>query len=297
MVEELLESELFGHEKGSFTGAVKERKGRFELADGGTIFLDEIGDISPKAQVALLRVLQEREFERVGGSKTIKIDVRIICATNRDLEALIAQGRFRSDLYYRLKGVMMELPSLRERLEDLPGLTQHFLEKVARERNEPVRRLSDEALALLGRHRWPGNIRELENVIASASIFAESNVIDVEAFSHVGELRALMENGGAPVVAAVPQPSVVALPVPAVAQPAPAPVLEGPLDYYELARKRDISLKDLRHEIEMQCIKRALEEAQGNISEAARLLKMKRSRLSQIVNGEVELKEVTHGDE
>ncbi len=298
MVEELLLSELFGHEKGAFTGAVKERKGRFEMADGGTIFLDEIGDISPKAQVALLRVLQEREFERVGGSKTIKIDVRIICATNRDLEVLIAQGRFRSDLYYRLKGVMMELPSLRERLEDLPGLTQHFLEKVARERNEPVRRLSDEALALLGRHRWPGNIRELENVIASASIFAEGNEIDVEAFSHVGELRALMDSTAAPAAALVPAPApVLALPVPMAAQPVAALSLEGPLDYYELARKRDISLKDLRHEIEMQCIKRALEEAEGNISEAARLLKMKRSRLSQIVNGETELKEVTHGDE
>ena len=297
MVEELLLSELFGHEKGAFTGAIKERKGRFEMADGGTIFLDEIGDISPKAQVALLRVLQEREFERVGGSKTIKIDVRIICATNRDLEVLITQGRFRSDLYYRLKGVMMELPSLRERLEDLPGLTQHFLEKVARERNEPVRRLSDDALALLGRHRWPGNIRELENVIASASIFAESNIIDVEAFTHVGELRALIEVGSEAPVAA---PTVFAGPVVAVAPAVQvaAPVSpDAPLDYYELARRRDLSLKDLRHEVEMQCIKRALEEAQGNISEAARLLKMKRSRLSQIVNGETELKEVTHGDE
>ena len=298
MVEELLLSELFGHEKGAFTGAVKERKGRFEMADGGTIFLDEIGDISPKAQVALLRVLQEREFERVGGSKTIKIDVRIICATNRDLEQLIAQGRFRSDLYYRLKGVMMELPSLRERLEDLPGLTQHFLEKVARERNEPVRRLSTEALALLGRHRWPGNIRELENVIASASIFAEGNEIDLEAFTHVGELRALIEVpevGGSQPAPVLHTP--LAVMQPAVVVAAPAAVSDGPLDYYELARKRDLSLKDLRHEVEMQCIRRALEEAQGNISEAARLLKMKRSRLSQIVNGELELKEATHGDE
>ncbi len=298
MVEELLLSELFGHEKGAFTGAIKERKGRFEMADGGTIFLDEIGDISPKAQVALLRVLQEREFERVGGSKTIKIDVRIICATNRDLEGLIAQGRFRADLYYRLKGVMMELPSLRERLEDLPGLTQHFLERVAKERNEPVRRLSPDAMALLGRHRWPGNIRELENVIASASIFAEGPEIDVEAFSHVGELRALTDQPGAAVVAPV-APAVI--PVAGLAAPVVTALAaanpEGPLDYYELARKRDLSLKDLRHEVEMQCIRRALEEAQGNISEAARLLKMKRSRLSQIVNGELELKEVAHGDE
>ena len=304
MVEELLLSELFGHEKGAFTGAIKERKGRFEMADGGTIFLDEIGDISPKAQVALLRVLQEREFERVGGSKTLKVDVRIICATNRDLEALIAQGRFRSDLYYRLKGVMLELPALRERLDDLPGLTQHFLEKVARERNEPVRRLSSESMALLGRHRWPGNIRELENVIASASIFAEGNEIGVDAFTHVNELRALLEVPGAvppaQPLAEVAAPVAQGLAAPVVQLQAPAPaaaVTDGTLDYYELARRRDISLKDLRHEIEMQCIKRALEESGGNISEAARLLKMKRSRLSQIVNGESELKEATHGDE
>jgi sigma-54 specific flagellar transcriptional regulator A len=300
MVEELLLSELFGHEKGAFTGAIRERKGRFEMADGGTIFLDEIGDISPKAQVALLRVLQEREFERVGGSKTIKIDVRIICATNRDLEGLIAQGRFRADLYYRLKGVMLELPSLRERLEDLPGLTQHFLERVSKDRNEPVRRLSEEALSLLARHRWPGNIRELENVIASASIFAEGSEIDLEAFGHVAELRALMDPQApqpAPVVLpAVLPTTVAAAPVAAPAVVA-APVADGSLDYYELARRRDLSLKDLRHEVEMQCIRRALEEADGNISEAARLLKMKRSRLSQIVNGELELKEVAHGDE
>ncbi len=303
MVEELLLSELFGHEKGAFTGAIRERKGRFEMADGGTIFLDEIGDISPKAQVALLRVLQEREFERVGGSKTIKVDVRIICATNRDLETAIAQGRFRSDLYYRLKGVMLELPSLRERLEDLPALAQHFLERVAKERNEPQRRLSAGALSLLSRHAWPGNIRELENVIASASIFAEGDEVDVEAFSHVGELRALAD-ASAP-VATVTVPVVPA--VSTMAAPAAAPVVaqtptvsvntDGALDYYELARRRDLSLKDLRHEIEMQCIRRALEDAGGNISEAARLLKMKRSRLSQIVNGEAELKEVAHGDE
>ena len=296
MVEELLLSELFGHEKGAFTGAIRERKGRFEMADGGTIFLDEIGDISPKAQVALLRVLQEREFERVGGSKTIKVDVRIICATNRDLEQAIAQGRFRSDLYYRLKGVMLELPSLRERPEDLQLLAQHFLERVARDRNEPVRRLSAGALALLARHSWPGNIRELENVISSASIFAEGDEIDVEAFSHVGELAALID-APQPAANAPPAVSTVVAPVAPVAAPVVPVSAEGPLDFYAMARKRDISLKDLRHEMEMQCIRRALEDAGGNISEAARLLKMKRSRLSQIVNGEVELKEVAHGDE
>ena len=182
----------------------------------------------------------------------------------------------------------------------MPGLTQHFLQKVARERNEPVRRLSTEALALLGRHRWPGNIRELENVIASASIFAEGNEIDLEAFTHVGELRALIDAppGGASVnVIPLAAASLEVAPVVAPALPLAAPSPDGPIDFYELARRRDLSLKDLRHEVEMQCIKRALEEAGGNISEAARLLKMKRSRLSQIVNGEIELKEATHGDD
>ena len=297
MVEELLLSELFGHEKGAFTGATRERKGRFELADGGTIFLDEIGDISPKAQVALLRVLQEREFERVGGNKTIKVDVRVICATNRDLEGLISRGLFRADLYYRLKGVMLELPSLRERLEDLPLLTSHFLARVAKERSEPVRRLSARALALLGKHAWPGNIRELENVISSASIFAEGEEVDLDAFSHIGELRALSEAPKPAAVAPVVAASVVgSAPVVQIAASVPVSA-SGELDFYELARKRDLSLKDLRHEMEMQCIRRALEDAGGNISEAARLLKMKRSRLSQIVNGEAELKEVAHGDE
>ena len=299
MVEELLLSELFGHEKGAFTGAIKERKGRFEMADGGTIFLDEIGDISPKAQVALLRVLQEREFERVGGSKTLKVDVRVICATNRNLEQLIEQGRFRADLYYRLKGVMLELPPLRDRLEDLSTLAQHFLDKATKERQQAPQRLSDDSLALLARHNWPGNVRELENVVSSASIFAEGAVVTPEAFMHVSELRALA--GGLP-VQPIKVPAMVAevTTAPVAAAPTPTAVSAesaGPIDFYELARARGISLKDLRHEIEMQCIRRALIESQGNISEAARLLLMKRSRLSQIVNAEPMLREVAHGDE
>jgi sigma-54 specific flagellar transcriptional regulator A len=293
MVEELLLSELFGHEKGAFTGAVRERKGRFELADGGSIFLDEIGDISPKAQVALLRVLQEREFERVGGSKTVKVDVRVICATNRDLEAAISQGRFRADLYYRLKGVMLELPPLRERLEDLPLLANALLARLAVERGEPALRLSDEALAVLARHDWPGNVRELENVVSTAAIFAEGPVITPEAFGHVAELAALMQArrelpARAPPVE--PAPLLATAPDDAAAAP------PGPTDWFALARTRDLSLKDLRREVELQCIRRALGEAQGNISEAARLLKMKRSRLSQIVNAEPELKELAHAD-
>ena len=175
--------------------------------------------------------------------------MQIICATNRDLEALIAQGRFRSDLYYRLKGVMLEMPALRERLEDVPVLTQHFLEKVARQRNEPVRHLSDEALALLARHRWPGNIRELENVIASASIFAEGSEIGLEAFSHVAELLALMQQSRstlAPVGTPTPAP-------PFAPSPGSAPpVLEmgEAVDYYQFARRRELSPKELRREVE-----------------------------------------------
>jgi transcriptional regulator with GAF, ATPase, and Fis domain/tetratricopeptide (TPR) repeat protein len=304
-VEELLLSELFGHEKGSFTGAVRERKGRFELADGGSLFLDEIGDISPKCQVALLRALQEREFERVGGVKTVKVDVRVICATNRDLEALITQGRFRQDLYYRLKGVMLELPSLRERPEDLPELAAHFLTRIGRERGEPAKQLSQDALEMLGRHTWPGNVRELENVLASAAIFADGSVVTSEDFAHVAELAALSGAAAAPVRAAALAPVAARVEAPSraptaldqVLPPAPsAPSAAGPLDYYELARQRGLSLKDLRHEVEVQCIRKALEEASGNISEAARLLKMKRSRLSQIVNSEPELKEVARGE-
>ncbi|MBI3183370.1 MAG: sigma 54-interacting transcriptional regulator [Myxococcales bacterium] len=291
MVEELLLSELFGHEKGAFTGAVRERKGRFELADAGTLFLDEIGDISPKCQVALLRVLQEREFERVGGTKTLKVDVRVICATNRDLEALIAQGRFRQDLYYRLKGVMLELPPLRDRLLDLPSLAAHFLERIGRERHEAPKQLSQQALELLSRHNWPGNVRELENVLASAAIFADGALITPEAFAHVAELASLM--AGAP-----PTPSPLPLPPAPEAKPPeePPPPGQGPFDYYRSARERGMSLKDLRREVEIQCIRKALLDAGGNISEAARLLRMKRSRLSQIVNAEPELKGVAHGE-
>jgi DNA-binding NtrC family response regulator len=293
MVEDLLLSELFGHEKGAFTGAVRERKGRFELADGSSIFLDEIGDLSPKAQVSLLRVLQAREFERVGGSRTLKVDVRVICATNRDLEVLMAQGRFRADLYYRLKGVMLELPPLRARLEDLPLLAQAFLDRLTAERGDPVRRLTDASLQLLARHDWPGNVRELENVVSTAAIFAEGPDLAPEAFAHVGELAALVkvENGAeAPAlggVAAVPE-----APEAATARAQPA----DPVDWFALARARSLSLKDLRTEVELQCIRSALVEARGNISKAARLLKMKRSRLSQMVNADAALKELAHGE-
>ncbi|MBS2026820.1 MAG: sigma 54-interacting transcriptional regulator [Deltaproteobacteria bacterium] len=294
MVEDLLLSELFGHDKGAFTGAVRERKGRFELADGGTIFLDEVGDLSPKAQVALLRVLQERTFERVGGTKTLSVDVRVVCATNRDLEGMIASGQFRQDLYYRLKGVMLELPALRERGEDLSLLCSHFLARIARTRNEEAKVLAPEALELLARHTWPGNIRELENVLESASLFASGRVIGVECFDHLPELRG--EPRG-PVARPLPAPPAAPTLVPEPAPlPAPAAELaEGPIDYFEIVRRRGVSLKDLRQEMETQCIARALGEGRGNISEAARILRMKRSRLSQIVNADPQLRSLSKG--
>lgn len=173
----LLESELFGHEKGAFTGAVKMRKGRFELADGGTLFLDEIGEISPSFQAKLLRVLQEGEFERVGGHNTIKVNVRIVAATNRPLEADVRSGDFREDLYYRLNVMPIHLPALREKLADLPDLARFLVSKIA-ERQERQLKISDGAIRLLMGHSWPGNIRELENCLERASVMSESGLID-----------------------------------------------------------------------------------------------------------------------
>ncbi len=176
----LLESELFGHEKGAFTGAVAMRKGRFELADRGTIFLDEIGEIPLAVQSKLLRVLQEKTFERVGGSKTIEVDVRIISASNRDLREEVAAGRFREDLFYRLNVIPVNLPALRERMDDMRPLTEFFVEKYRRELAKPELSISQEALKLLMRLPWEGNIRELENTIERAAILCSNDLIEAE---------------------------------------------------------------------------------------------------------------------
>jgi len=168
--ENLLESELFGHEKGAFTGADRLRRGRFELADGGTILLDEISEIAPGLQAKLLRVLQENQFERVGSSITQQVDVRVIATTNRNLEAAVAEGRFRQDLYYRLNVVPIELPPLRKRLEDIPELCRHFLHQIARRDRSPFRHIEPEAIRLLQRYDWPGNVRELQNILERACV-------------------------------------------------------------------------------------------------------------------------------
>jgi two-component system, NtrC family, response regulator HydG len=177
LAETILESELFGHEKGAFTGSVARREGRFKQADRGTLFLDEIGEISPSLQVKLLRFLQERTFERVGGNETLKVDVRVIAATNRDLSAEIASGRFREDLFYRLNVVNVEMPPLRARPSDLLPLAEHFLRKFARENGKAVTGFDDAALERITGYRWPGNVRELENVIERAVVLSNGTSI------------------------------------------------------------------------------------------------------------------------
>jgi DNA-binding NtrC family response regulator len=177
---ELLESELFGHEKGAFTGAIKTRLGRFELAEGGTIFLDEVGDMSPMLQVKLLRVLQEHQFERIGGSKTINVDIRVIAATHRDLKKRVEESTFREDLYYRLNVVPIQVPPLRERRSDIPLLVDYFLERLGRLKGLGHKRLHPEVLERLMRHHWPGNVRELENLLERLVILSEGDLILLE---------------------------------------------------------------------------------------------------------------------
>jgi DNA-binding NtrC family response regulator len=280
LVETLLLSELFGHEKGAFTGASARRRGRFERANGGTLFLDEIGDISPRTQVALLRVLEERRIERVGGATPVDVDVRIVCATHRDLPAMVESGQFREDLYYRLSGITLEVPALRDRVADLPLLCEAILDRAARERGDTPKALSRDALELLARHRWPGNVRELENALRAVSVLSDGDVIGAHDFvEHVDALRkASLE----------PPPSrrqsgestrpsaVVGAGVPA----SGAPVTD--VAYREI-RGGAVSLSDLKRNIERDCIERALEDAGGNITRAAALLGMKRPRLSQLV--------------
>ena len=202
--ETLLESELFGHEKGAFTGAVSRKRGRFELADGGTLFLDEVGEMGPSLQVKLLRFLQDRRFERLGGSEPLQVDVRILAATNRDLEKAIREGSFREDLYYRLKVVSLTIPPLRERKEDIPVLVEIFRRKFCRESGKHVAGFSAEAMDLLHRYAWPGNVRELQNVVTRAMYLASSEVVEAGDLLIPGE-EALLERPGKTV--SIPQGS------------------------------------------------------------------------------------------
>ncbi|MRG91758.1 sigma 54-interacting transcriptional regulator [Polyangium spumosum] len=282
LVETLLLSELFGHEKGAFTGAQARRRGRFELAEGGTIFLDEIGDISQRTQVALLRVLEDKSFERVGGAQPIRANVRILCATHRDLRAMVARGEFREDLYYRLRQVVLEVPSLRQRIADMPLITSALLTRIAQERGEPQKRLSDRALEALMKHAWHGNVRELENALRAASLFAEGDLIELEDFTtNVEYMRgAVAESPRASSPPSSPE------------QEARGPLAERrsqgegdstPVEVTYAHVRSGVSLSDMKRKIERECIARALEESGGNITRAAALLGMKRPRLSQLV--------------
>ncbi len=256
----ILESELFGHEKGAFTGAMERRRGRFELADGGTLFLDEVGDLPMEVQIKLLRTLQERELERVGGNETIKIDVRMVSATNRNLEKMIEDGEFREDLYYRLNVFPINLPPLRDRVDDLLPIANHFIQKFARQMGVPASGLGADAMQKLREYNWPGNVRELENIIERAMILSRGQPL---AAAHLDFGR----RGGT----VSPAVSVGSGPVAAVAAPTPAPGM--------LAVDENKSLAERLLDSERKEIVAAVEKSRGNIASAARTLGINRSTL------------------
>ncbi len=238
--ENLLESELFGYEKGAFTGAISSKPGKFELADKGTIFLDEIGDVPGTIQVKLLRVLPDREFERLGGTKTLKVDVRVVAATNQDLRAALEEGTFREDLYYRLNVVPINIPPLRERKEDIPYLVESFVERFAREAGKPIRGITPAALKMLMEFHWPGNVRELENIIERAVALSAGQMLDVgDVRLDLSPVKTAADSGGG------------------------------------MFPPEGTTLEQFEDEI----IKEALRRANGNKSQAARLLGMSRNAL------------------
>ncbi|HTL62497.1 MAG TPA: sigma-54 dependent transcriptional regulator [Nitrospira sp.] len=252
--ETLIESELFGHEKGSFSGATSMKRGQFEQADGGTLFLDEIGDMSLNTQAKVLRALQEQQFTRVGGTKLLKVDVRVLAASNKDLLKEIEKGAFREDLYYRLNVVPIVVPPLRERREDIPLLIRHFMKLHAEEQGLRIKEVTPEAMNVFQQYDWPGNIRELRNLIERLMIMVPGNVIDVGQATSSLQAR---PSGAAPATAAGP------------AQPAVSPLFSQPFD----------SLRDARNAFEKEYIARKLREHHWNISRTAEDLKIERSHL------------------
>ena len=276
---DLMESELFGYERGAFTGAVGSKPGRFELASGGTLFLDEIGEIPNEMQVKLLRVLQESEFERVGGIKTIRVDVRLVAATNRDLKKEIASGAFREDLYYRLNVVPIALPALRERRTDIPHLCRYFIAKFNARLTKNIEGVDPEAMERLNAYGWPGNIRELENVIERAVLFADGARLRLEDLSD--ELRGATAPGTA---GDHPRPSAPLAPEPD--EPAEPAGLDASSDGDGLKEQ----VKAAMNRLERDLIIRALKQTQNNITHAARLLKISRKGL-QLKMKELNLRE------
>ena len=240
----LLESELFGHVKGAFTGATGNRAGRFEMAHGGTIFLDEIGELSLPLQVKLLRVLQERSFEPVGGTRTIDVDVRVVAATNKDLEREVAEGRFREDLYYRLNVVEVHLPALRDRRSDVPRLLEFFNERLSKTRGRKVSGFTDDAMSRLLNYRWPGNVRELENIVERLTVFCDGELVELEDLP-----RKILDNRG------------------------------GGDDLPLNLPDEGLDLKKLLSDIEERLIRQALQRTGWNKNRAASLLQMNRTTL------------------
>ena len=277
---DLLESELFGHEKGAFTHALRSRPGRFELADGGTIFLDEIGEMEPGLQVKMLRVLQEKEIERVGGTGCRKVDVRIVAATNRDLEAAVAAGTFREDLYYRLNVIPIHLPPLRERGQDVLLLARHFLGRFCRKKERPPLELSPVVQRVLLAYAWPGNVRELENVMERLSVLVDGHIVapedlparllqsvgdvallpEVEEYAPEADVLAGSGHGGGPVASGSPSPGFV------------WPDLQT-------LEARGMGLKEFLDAVEMHLIEEALQRTDGVKNQAAELLGIKRTTL------------------
>ena len=256
---ELLESELFGHEKGAFTHAIRSRAGRFELAHGGTVFLDEIGELDQVLQVKILRVIQEREIERVGSTKTQKVDVRIVAATNRDLEHEVEQGRFREDLYYRLNVVPIQIPPLRERREDILLLADFFLSKFCEQKERDGLDLAPETKDLLTRYAWPGNVRELENFMERMSILCDGNTVTPEDLPNK-----ILKGVGAPSEDAASDAS-----------------SQRAFDWPRLSdlHRMELNLKDFLDTVELRILREALDESEGIKNKAAELLGIKRTTL------------------
>jgi sigma-54 specific flagellar transcriptional regulator A len=284
---DLLESELFGHEKGAFTGALSTRLGRFEFAEGGTLFLDEIGDMSLQMQVKLLRVLQERSFERVGSNKTIRCNVRIIAATHRDLEAAIIAGRFREDLYYRLNVFPLQMPPLRERLDDLPVLIEHLVQRQSHSAGRKIQ-LDQAAMACLARNRWPGNVRELANLLERLAIlFPAQNIGAVDLPDRYRGAAAVGWLGSEVRIDARPGPieETATLETGTLHEPELSDELEPGTVVYEMLDtdaalpRGGIDLKDHMSAIEIGLIRKAMQEADGTVAGAARLLRIRRTTL------------------
>jgi len=253
--ETLIESELFGHERGAFTGAIKDRPGRFELAEGGTIFLDDIDDVPLSMQVKLLRVLQNRTIERLGGTRPIPVNVRVIAGSKRDLKQLVAEGKFREDLFYRLNVLPVTLPPLRERREDVPVLMEHFLKQYFRRRDEDVPAISDAVKQAFMRYSWPGNVRELENACERVAQTCSCGTVRVGCVS-----ASILFRAGAPPAET------------------PAPIASPPSDVAA------VSLDDRLREVEANLIRWALKVSNGNKSKAAQLLQIKPSTLGDLIN-------------